>query len=314
MDDIRDVLIIGGGHAGMSAALTTYRALLKTIVFDTQQPRNRWNTQVRLTSTWDAKPLSENRTASRDELVKTGFVEFVDTAIGFISKTHDGLFRASDAAGRSWLGRKVLLAMGCSTSFPQIPGYESHFAKKIYPCMFQFGFEDRGAQSAGLLAVDGLASASMAAALADDGHRFSHDFTIYTNGDSTLASELGKTVTAYGIKVDDRKIRELHADEGRKGIAVDFGDGSSKTEAFLVHRPTTVNDSPLIRQLGLDMTPTGDIATSMPFCQTSVPGVFAAGDCASVAKIIPQAMVMGAYAGCGIARELPRRVTGNPCT
>lgn len=180
--------------------------------------------------------------------------------------------------------------------------------------MYQFGFEERGAQSAGLLAVDGLASVRFATGLADDGHRFSHEFTIYTNGNSALARELEEVVVPNGMTVDDRKIQRLQSDTGAESITLYFDDGSSKSEAFLVHRPTTVNSSPLIKQLGLEMTPMGDIVTSMPFCQTNVPGVYAAGDCASMSKIIPQAVVMGAYAGCGIARELPRRVTGNSCT
>lgn len=314
MPEISDVLIIGGGHAGMSAALTTYRALLKTTIFDTQKPRNRWNTAVRLTPSWDSKPVQETRKLSREELQQTGFVEFVDAAIESIAKTDDGLFKVSDASGASWLGRKVLLSMGCSTTFPQIPGYKESFARKIYPCMYQFGFEERGAQSAGLLAVDGLASVRFATGLADDGHRFSHEFTIYTDGNSALARELEEVVVPNGMTVDDRKIQRLQSDEGAESITLYFEDGSTKSEGFLVHRPTTVNISPLIKQLGLEMTPMGDIATSMPFCQTNVPGVYAAGDCASMSKIIPQAVVMGAYAGCGIARELPRRVTGNSCT
>lgn len=168
----------------------------------------------------------------------------------------------------------------------------------------------------------------MALALADDGHKFTDRFTIYTDGNPPLAAELESLVAGCGVRVDDRKIKQLresklgtgdggdvHGDDGaaKEGILLDFADGTSQLEGFLVHRPLTRCESPLASQLGLAMTPAGDIQTSMPFCQTSVPGVFAAGDCASMMKIIPHAVAMGAYAGCGIARELPRRVTGNPC-
>ncbi|KAK7746486.1 hypothetical protein SLS53_002445 [Cytospora paraplurivora] len=258
VDIIHDVLIIGGGHAGLSAALTTYRALLKTVVFDTNQPRNLWNTEIHLTPTWDSKSPSDNRNAAREEIAKTGFVQFVDRAVTSADILDDGLFRVLDA-------------------------------------------------------TDGLASAKMAAGLADDGHRFTDKFTIYTNANPVLAAELHSLVSAHGIKVDDRAILRLRADEEKEGVSIDFVDKTSSFERFLVHRPSTWNTSPLVKQLGLRMTPMGDIETSMPFCQTSVAGVFAAGDCASMMKIIPQAVSMGAYAGCGIARELPRRITGNAC-
>ncbi|KAI0445778.1 thioredoxin reductase [Xylaria telfairii] len=311
--ECRDVLIIGGGHAGLSAALTTYRALLKTTVFDTHQPRNSWNTDIRLTPTWDSKLPSENLSTSRKELAATGLVDFVDVRIDSIEKQPDGLFKVVDTTGKYWIGRKVLLAMGASNVFPSIPGYAESFAKSIYPCMFQFGFERRGVSSAGLLAVDGLATVFAASTLADDGHKFTDNFTIYTNSNPPLAADLRAEVVAHGIKVDDRKITKLGAEEGKEGITIEFDDGSSCFEGFLVHRPSTTCTSPLIQQLGLETTPMSGIKTSMPFCQTNVAGVFAAGDCASMMQIIPHAVAMGAYAGCGIARELPRRVTGNKC-
>ncbi|KAI0468895.1 thioredoxin reductase [Xylaria cf. heliscus] len=311
--ECRDVLIIGGGHAGLSAALTTYRALLKTTVFDTHQPRNSWNTDIHLTPTWDSKSPAENLITSRKELAATGLVDFVDVCIDSIKKEPDGLFIAVDVNGRQWVGHKVLLAMGASNVFPPIPGYAESFTKSIYPCMFQFGFERRGVSSAGLLAVDSLASVFAASTLADDGHKFTDNFTIYTNLNPSLATDLRAQVTAYGIAVDDRKINKLSSEDGKEGITIEFEDGSSCFEGFLVHRPSTTCASPLVQQLGLETTPMSGIKTSMPFCQTNVPGVFAAGDCASMMQIIPHAVAMGAYAGCGIARELPRRVTGNKC-
>ncbi|KXX81467.1 Thioredoxin reductase [Madurella mycetomatis] len=300
---VHDVLIVGGGHAGLSAALTLYRAQLKTIVFDTGRPRNRWNTPVRLTPTWESTTPQEQIEISRKELAKTDFVRFVDAAIVTVSKLeagdddgkrNSGCFRAVDETGQPWLGRKLLLAVGSSNVFPSMDGYESNFAKHMYvtwmsavallsmifghfiyfkysyPCMFQFGFEQRGVSSAGVLAIQGLAVAQMALALADDGHKFTDRFTIYTDGNPPLASELESQVSGRGMRVDDRKIKQLraskmgmsdrsdiHGDDGAEteGILLDFADGTSQLEGFLVHRPLTRCESPLVSQLGLAITP-----------------------------------------------------------
>ncbi|KAI1322271.1 thioredoxin reductase [Xylariaceae sp. FL0255] len=314
MSELSDVLIIGGGHAGLSAALTTYRALLKTTIFDTQEPRNSWNTEIHLMPTWDSKTLSENLAASRRELEKTGLVDFVNARIQSVEKMVDGTFKATDATGKQWIGRKVLLAFGSSNVFPSIPGYAESFARNIYPCMFQFGFERRGVASAGLLAVDDLASVFAASTLADDGHRFTDDFTIYTDGNPSLAAELKDQVSDHGIHVEVKKIAGLRSEPSKDGVMIDFEDGSSRWQGFLVHRPGSDCTSDIVQQLGLETAPLAGVKVSMPFCQTNVPGVFAAGDCASMMRIIPHAVAMGAYAGCGIARELPRRDTGNACT
>jgi thioredoxin reductase len=177
--------------------------------------------------------------------------------------------------------------------------------------MFQFGFEHRGVEHAGLLAVDGLANVFHASMLADDGNKFASKITIYTNSNPALKDELSKAIQTADITLDDRKIVALSEGPNGAEVKIDFGDGSSAIEGFIIHRPDTELDRTLVDQLGLQISDRGDIVTMPPFCQTDVPGVYAAGDCASPAKIIPNALSMGAYAGCGISRELPRRVTGN---
>ena len=77
-----------------------------------------------------------------------------------------------------------------------------------------------------------------------------------------------------------------------------------KQVAFIAHSPPTQQAAPFAQQLGLEMTPMGDIATSGPFGATSMPDVFAAGDAAVMGKAIPVAMGTGASAGAGVANDL----------
>jgi thioredoxin reductase len=302
---VADVLIIGGGHAGLSAALTLYRAMHTTVIFDSHKPRNNYGTAVRLTSTWENQQPDRLRQESRKELQEAGFTTFVDAEVTTVAKNEQGIFAVTDDSGSKWLGRKILLATGARDVFPDLPGYDSLFARGIYPCMFQFGFEVRGSQSAGLLAIDGLASSLHATILAKDGYKFTNALTIYTNDNATLAEEISASLTDGEFSVDNRKIKCLSRGEG-KGVVIDFEDGSKKEESFMIHRPLSTVDQTLINQLGLALSAMGNVEAPPPFCKTNVAGVFAAGDCASIMRNIPNAMTMGSYAGCGLARELPK--------
>ncbi|KAF2122849.1 hypothetical protein BDV96DRAFT_482261 [Lophiotrema nucula] len=307
---ITDVLIVGGSHAGLSAALTLYRALHTSVIFDSHKPRSNYNTPIRLTPTWEHQDPETFKQAARKELRNAGFTEFVDAEVVHVEKTEDGLFRATDSSGAKHVGRKLLLATGSKDIFPLIPGYDGLYARGIFQCMFQFGYELKGSESAGLLAIDGLANVFHSTMLADDGNKFADKVTIYTDKNPSLASEISAALQTPDIVIDDRKIRALHKGDGGSEVIIEFEDGTMKLESFIVHRPDTELDMTLVDQLGLKVSDRGDIEVAPPFCQATVPGVYAAGDCASPAKIIPSAIAMGAYAGCGLARELPNRVTG----
>lgn len=174
--------------------------------------------------------------------------------------------------------------------------------------MFQFGYELRGSSSAGLLAIDGLARPMQAMMLANDAIKYANALTIYTDGNSELAAQLSASQMVAGMSVDDRKIlrvgRGAMLSSSSSSVLITFVDGTEKTEDFVHHRPLTRVSSRFVDQLGLAVTPMGDIEAPPPFCRTNVPGVFAAGDCASMMKIIPNVIATGAYAGCGMCREL----------
>jgi pyruvate/2-oxoglutarate dehydrogenase complex dihydrolipoamide dehydrogenase (E3) component len=174
--------------------------------------------------------------------------------------------------------------------------------------MFQFGYEQKGCESAGLLAVEGLANVFHATMLANDGNKFADNMTIYTDANANLAAQISAALQTPDIVVDDRKIKALAKGVVGCEVVVQFEDGTEKHEGFIVHRPNTELDMALVDQLGLKVSDRGDIEVAVPFCQTNVPGVYAAGDCSTPAKIIPSAIASGAYAACGLARELPSRV------
>jgi thioredoxin reductase len=175
--------------------------------------------------------------------------------------------------------------------------------------LFTFGFDHRGSSSAGILAVGFAGNPMHANILVDDVRKFTNKITIYTNGNDQLAQGIRKAASYNDTLYDDRKIKSFIRQE--KSVVIEFEDGEKTEEDFIVHQPATRVNPLFVKQLGLELNERGDIITKMPFYQTSAQGVFAAGDCASPFKIISNAVLMGANAGAGIARELPTRVTGN---
>jgi len=142
--------------------------------------------------------------------------------------------------------------------------------------MFQFGYEQRGVPTAGLLALDNLANPLHATKLADDGHKFSNYMVIYTNSNPSLASEIQQRLKTTEISVDDRKIRRLISGNGSE-VVIEFESGEFKTEGFLVHRSRTALNRSLPDQLRLEYGPSGEIKITPPFCETSESGVYVGG-------------------------------------
>jgi thioredoxin reductase len=171
--------------------------------------------------------------------------------------------------------------------------------------MFCFGYEQSGSPSAGLLATGMLANPMHAIINAKDALKFVDHVTIYTDSNEELKQQLSDKLIE-GMSTDSRSVTTIRGSKEQTGLYLDFDDGESQHLAFLVHKPDMKLSSSLVEDLGLETVPGIGIKVSPPFNQTSVEGVFAAGDCCSPMRIIPNAMSMGSSAGCGLARQLPK--------
>jgi len=121
-----DVLIVGGGHAGLSAGLTLYRHLHKVLIFDTGKPRDEWSQPTHVVSGWEGRQAKELRLTSRAELVRTGLVGFEDEEAVSVAKAENG-FVITTVSGKKFAGKKLLIAVGSQNVFPSIPGYSDNY-------------------------------------------------------------------------------------------------------------------------------------------------------------------------------------------
>lgn len=120
-----DVLIIGGGPAGLAAATGLARQLYTAVVFDSGVYRNQLATHMHNVVTWDhARPADFRQKAREDIRKRYSTIDFQDnTKIESVKKNQEGRFEATDEAGTVWTGRKLLLATGIKDIYPDIDGY-----------------------------------------------------------------------------------------------------------------------------------------------------------------------------------------------
>lgn len=187
-----------------------------------------------------------------------------------------------------------------------------------FHCLFCHGYEDRGATSTGVLAVQSASLAPFAIHFAETAAQLSSKVTIYTHGNQELSDSLVTTLGSNDPRflVDSRTISSLKVVENTENnnpvaVKFEFTDGTSATETFLVHNPFTQVKGPFVKQLGIETTPSpvpgleiGDIAVTPPTYQTNIRGVFAAGDCITPYKVVPGAISSGCNAAVAASSQL----------
>lgn len=185
-----------------------------------------------------------------------------------------------------------------------------------FHCLFCHGYEDRDAPSSGVLVVPPV-NGALAAHMAQNAAQLTDQVTLYTNGSADVKAELEPIVSTLiksKFHVETRQIKRLVGNDEANSVTVEFVDGSSKEEKFLVHNPQTRPQGPFASQLGLAVTPAGDIQAEGPFFQTSVPGVFAVGDCSTPYKVIPSAITSGCNAAVMVSAEIQGAKYTQPAT
>ena len=202
------------------------------------------------------------------------------------------------------------VACKCSPLMGLFEGMMLTFCR--FHCLFCHGFEERGGSSAGVLAGGAINTPEMLAHIAPMAKRLSSHITVYTNGNTTLAEATKPLIKSSKISYDARRITNLallHPDQHSSPVIITFDDGATKTETFIASHPRVEQASSLPAQLRLEMQQVmgGEaIVTHGLMNETSVEGVFAAGDAAAGVKSVVQALQMGVFAASGAVGQLQR--------
>ena len=294
-----DAVIIGGGPAGLNAAQLLGRARRNVLLCDTGKPRNAASHAMHGFLSRDGFDPSELRRIGRSELEKYG-IDIRDHGAVRISGSLDRFTLILDS-GEKVEARRLLLAFGMKDQLPEIEGLRELWGRGVFPCPYCDGWEVKDEPLAAL--GNGAKALTFAFLL----FKWSRNLILCTNGSSAIDAQGQGALRASGIEIKETPLKKIEAADG--AVHLVFIDGTVlKKRALFFHSPG-IPSSDLAHQLGCKMSEGGAVAVNA-MCQTSIPGVYAAGDLAQPDGLpFPPASVIvaagqGAIAGRAIDREL----------
>jgi thioredoxin reductase len=293
-----DVVVVGGGPAGLSAALVLGRARKRTLLLDSGTPRNASSHGVHGYLGLDGLPPAELRRRAREELSRYPSVEVRETAAASIERAERGLLRAALGDGGSVVARRVLVATGVVDVMPKLAGVREAWGKGAFGCPYCHGWEHRDRRW-GVLAMRKSALKAVPVC-----RGWTRDVMLFLDGRTDVAEDALASLRAQGIAIEPRPIASLVVEDGAlAAVEVRDAETSEKVacDAFLLHPAQRQSDLVLFSGLALDDD--GYVRVDDDH-QTSMRGVHAAGDVRGGRPQVIVAAADGAEAAIQIAELL----------
>jgi thioredoxin reductase len=288
-----DVIVVGGGYAGMAAALQLLRARRSVLVIDAGKRRNRFADASHGFLGQDGVDPAAIARQARDQLMAYPTLTWAE---GLAERAEGELdaFTVTRTDGMAHEGRRLLFATGVSDSLPAVEGLAERWGKSVFHCPYCHGYElDQG--RIGVIAT-GPMSLHQAHLLPEWGA-----VTLFTNGALDLDADQRAELAARGVTLEETPIARL---EGHADIRLTDGRHLPFAGHFTATR--TRPATPLAEALGcaLEETPFGLQIRTDKTKETSVAGAFACGDAAHVPHSVSLAVGDGAWAGAQVHRSL----------
>lgn len=291
-----DVIIVGGGPAGLSAALVLGRCLRRVLVCDAGDQRNIRSHGLHGYLTRDGILPPDFLRLAGEEVQGYG----VELRVCTVMRTGmaDRNFSVELMDGTHFVCRKLLLATGVVDKVPQVEGLRELYGKSVHHCPYCDGWEHRGSA----IAIYGNGSGGMALALAMK--NWSSNLLLFTDGPSKLRSRERIRLSRNEVPVIETKIRRLEGSNGQL-IAVHLEDGTVIPRDALFFSTGHEQRSKLAADLGCPLSIKGAVRTSRAQ-GTPVPGLYVAGDACHDMHYVIVAAAEGAKAAMAINKELMR--------
>ena len=294
-----DVLIVGAGPAGLTAALVLGRQQRQVLVVDSGEPRNATVTDMHMYLGRDGTDPAVLRADGLDELRAHPNVRVLRGRVDSVEAADRG-FTATVGAER-FTARHLLLAGGVRDQADLAPGCAERWGRQLFHCPFCHGFESKGRSIA--VIGSGPRDALKARYIAD---RFSDDVTLIAGGIEDGA-EMIDLAAGAGVTIVDARLVSLSG--GSDLTVLELSDGRELTAEVVYTVPPHALSDPLPVRLGCELSELDLIAVD-PFMETSVAGVFAAGDAAHIRgtaeplHFVAQAVADGQRAAVAIEQRL----------
>ena len=301
MTESFDVAVVGGGPAGLSAALNLVRARRTVLLVDANRPRNSATLRSHGYLTRDGISPLELRRLGREELLAYEGATHWQTIATAVSTTAGGFEVRCEQRGevRTATARVVVAATGLHETLPALPSMRAWYGTALHSCMECDGWDKRDEPLALLGAHPDLAERALLLS------QWSDDIVVFTGGAEVVTAAEEAGLTARGIRVERRAVRDVVGERGAMtGVELVDGEVVPRTAGFV--RPEW---SPALEYLG-PLSPRLDddgLLVVDDHGRTSVDGLYAAGESTAPG---PQQLIVAAGAGARIAAVVNRDLVG----
>lgn len=300
-----DCVVVGGGAAGLSAALVLGRARRRTLVIDAGRQSNLAAHGIGGLLGHDGRSPAELYETGRRELDTYPSVTFRAGEVIDGSRNGDAFMLQGTEIHRdnSWRERtrRVILATGMQYRPPALPGLAKLWGGSVFACPFCHGWEVRDQP----LAVLGAGAMAVHAATLLRG--WTDDVLLLTNGPAELDAADRARLAAVGVATDERAVAEL-VDRDGDLAAIVFADGNQVQRRGLLVSAPLHQRSALAEQLGAAAADPGPVSVNPlqvdAMCRTTAPGVFAAGDLSAQLPQLAAAIAAGSMAAAAVVQSL----------
>ncbi len=265
-----DCIIIGGGPAGLSAALTLGRARRKVVLFDNGTNRNRVTQESHGFLTRDGIKPQEFKNSARKDIKSYPSISIMDQTVIEITKDDkSGLFLINTSENNSYVSEKILLATGIQEEFA-LPQIRQYYGKSLFSCPYCDGWELRDKPLA-ILAENEEHISHMTKLV----FNWSQDLIVFTNGHQ-LSEKIQNDFEQKKIKVYTDAIKDLHGDDGNLySLELETGEDILRTGGFVV--PSFYRPNKFAKQLNCQVDENGTIKTDGAG-RTTAAGLYVAGE------------------------------------
>lgn len=295
MEQNFEVIIIGGSYSGLSAAMSLGRSLRHVLIIDSGLPCNRQTPHSHnfITQDGETPAAISAKAKSQVEFYKT--IQFYNGIAFEAVKTQNG-FEIKTESGERFTSKKLLFATGVKDLLPEIEGLAECWGISVLHCPYCHGYEVKDEKTAI------IANGEMAFEYAKMISKWTKDLRLLTNGKSALTIEQTQILQKHQIEIIED---EIEAVEHENGYAqqITFKNRSRTAVKAIYFRPPFEQHCPIPESLGCELTEQGLIKVDM-MQKTTIPGVYASGDCVIQARSVAIAVSSGSFSGASINKEL----------
>jgi thioredoxin reductase len=291
-----DVLIVGGGPAGLSAALVLGRCRRRVLVCDAGHPRNEASHALHGFLTRDGIPPAEFLRIGREQLAQYETVEVREAYVEEVER-REHLFTATLRGGERVSARMLLLATGLVDELPKVEGLRQFYGASVHTCPYCDGWEHRDEP----LAV--LGADHHAAELALELLQWSRDTVLCTHGEPRFDGELRQKLARHGVRLFPQPIAALEG-TGQVLEQIRFVDGTLLARRAVFFYPSQHQRSRFAEKLGCTFCDEDGCIQCGEYAETNIPGLYAAGNASRGLQLVIAAAAEGTHAAFAINNAL----------